>query len=292
MKTRLKIILKDVRAEIEEDKRTRPVEELKAMIMDAAPVRSFSAALRQSFGLIAEIKLKSPSAGPMRSENVRDTVNCYQESEIVHAVSVLTNKHFGMSIESLARAKKDFSKPILRKDFILDEYQIYQARAFGADAVLLMGNIGVPKKQLHRLWQVATSLGLDVLFESHTPTEIKNIPSGATIYGINCRLMDSIEETSSTWIPQKLFRMFNTDTDVSRFNMIRNLPPEAVKVAESGIYPNTVRGVKDRGYDAALVGTALLTATDGLQSALNKFEEALALDAAKTDGRWLTHATA
>jgi indole-3-glycerol phosphate synthase len=291
MKTRLKVILREAKTEIELEKRSTPVEELRAMIKDTAPIRSFSDALKQGFGLIAEIKHKSPSAGLMSTKNVKDVIRCYEQSEIVHAISVLTNKHFGMSIDSLATAKKNFSKPILRKDFIFDEYQLYQARAFGADAVLLMGNIGVPKKQLHRLWQVAKELELEVLFESHTRAEIKNIPVDAKIYGINCRLMDSVEdEVESSWA--RLFNMGQTDTDVSRFNMIRDLPPHAIKVAESGITPDTVKNVKDRGYDAALVGTALLTGAGGLQSTLRKFELAIACETPSAEGRWLEHATA
>jgi indole-3-glycerol phosphate synthase len=228
----------------------------------------------------------------MSAKNVREVVDCYENSEIVHAISVLTNKHFGMTLASLAKAKKDFSKPILRKDFIFDEYQLYQARAFGADAILLMGNIGVQKKQLHRLWQVAKELGLHVLFESHTKAEIKNIPVDAKIYGINCRLMDSMEdEVDSSWVP-RLFKMGQTDTDLSRFNMIRDLPADAIKVAESGIYPETVRNVKDRGYDAVLVGTALLTASEGINAAMKKFEKALMVHGSKSAERWLSHATA
>ena len=228
----------------------------------------------------------------MSAKNVREVVDCYENSEIVHAISVLTNSHFGMSLSNLAKAKKDFSKPILRKDFIFDEYQLYQARAFGADAILLMGNIGVQKKQLHRLWQVAKELDLDVLFESHTKAEIKNIPADAKIYGINCRLMDSVEdEVDSSWMP-RLFKMGQTDTDVSRFNMIRDLPVDAIKVAESGINADTVRSVKDRGYDAVLVGTALLTAAEGLHAAMRNFEKALATEGSKSAERWLSHASA
>ena len=294
MKTRLKIILRDIKEDVESSKKSRPVEVLQEMIRNAPPLRSFATALRKDFGLIAEIKKKSPSAGSMRSENVKATTLCYERSPLVHAISVLTNKHFGMSIESLTQAKHDFSKPILRKDFILDEYQIYEARAYGADAVLLMGNIGVTKSKLLRLWQVAQELNLDVLFESHTKSEIEKIPDGATIYGINCRVMDSSEDEKDTsWFPSNIFKKVGTDTDFARFSMIRDLPSHAVKVAESGINPGTVKNVKDRGYDAALVGTALLTASEGLQSALGKFEKVLATaESAKVEGRWLEHATA
>jgi indole-3-glycerol phosphate synthase len=275
MKTRLKIILREIREDVAKLKVSRPVSELKAMIKDAPPLRRFTEALRHDFALIAEIKKKSPSAGSMRSENIRDTKICYEASELVKTISVLTNKHFGMSIDNLRQAKDDFSKPILRKDFIVDEYQIYEAKAFGADAILLMGNV-LTKDKLQKFWRLAQEIELEVLFESHTKSEIKNIPSGATLCGINCRLMDSSEDVEdASWISPKLFRMFQTDVDTERFNMITALPPNAVKIAESGLNPKSIKNVKDRGYNAALIGTALLTDSSGLQSALNKFEEAL-----------------
>ncbi|HEV3272259.1 MAG TPA: indole-3-glycerol phosphate synthase TrpC [Candidatus Methylacidiphilales bacterium] len=291
MKTRLRIILRDVRSEVEASKISRPISELKDMIKDAAPVRSLSGALRHDFGVMAEVKVKSPSAGFMRPENVRDTTTCYEKSPLVRAVSVLTNGHFGMSIERLAQAKKEFSKPILRKDFIIDEYQIYESRAYGADAILLMGNV-LNKSKLQKFWQLAQELGLEVLFESHTRAEIKNIPVGASIYGINCRLMDSSGDAGAPiWEP--LLRMLSADTDPSRFNMIRFLPVDAIKVAESGISSSTVKNVKDRGYNAALIGTSLLTAPEGLQAAIGKFEAALAPTGdGKADARTLEHAVA
>jgi len=275
MKTRLKIILRDTKEDVAKLKISRPLRELEAMIKDLAPLRKFTDALRGNFGLIAEIKKKSPSAGSMRSENVRDTKSCYETSDLVKTVSILTNKHFGMSIEDLKQAKRDFSKPILRKDFIIDEYQIYEAKAFGADAILLMGNV-LTKDKLQKFWRLAQELGLEVLFESHTRGEIKNIPSGATLCGINCRLMDSSEDVEdASWISPKLFRLFHTDVDTERFNMITALPPTAVKVAESGLTPKTIKNVKERRYNAALIGTALLTHSSGLQGALDKFDEAL-----------------
>ena len=281
MKTRLKIILREIREDVAKLKISRPVSELKAMMKDAAPIRGFTEALRQDFGLIAEIKKKSPSAGSMRSENVKDTKHCYERSELVKTISVLTNKHFGMSIEDLRQAKSDFSKPILRKDFIVDEYQIYEAKAFGADAILLMGNV-LTKEKLQKFWRLAQEIDLEVLFESHTRSEIKNIPSGARLCGINCRLMDSSEDVEdASWISPKLFRLFHTDVDTERFNWITTLPSTSVKVAESGLTPKTVKNVMDRGYNAALIGTALLTDSSGLESALDKFDAALGFSASR-----------
>src|SRR6478672_9874651 len=123
-------------------KRVCDLARLKQMLRDAPPVRSFSGALRTGFGLIAEIKRKSPSGGDMRRENVEAAPAAYGASNAVKAVSVLTNTvDFGMSIEELQRVREVVKKPVLRKDFIFDDYQVYEARAFGADALLLMVNV-------------------------------------------------------------------------------------------------------------------------------------------------------
>jgi indole-3-glycerol phosphate synthase len=169
MNAKLRPIIEAVKAEITASKQARPVKELKARIRDLSPLSGrFSEALKGKFGLIAEIKEKSPSAGLMKPENVKDAYTCYEKSSLVRAVSVLTNKvHFGMSIDRLQDARNRFSKPILRKDFIVDEYQIYEARAYGADAILLMGNV-LDSGKLFNFWQTAKGLGLEVLFEAHT----------------------------------------------------------------------------------------------------------------------------
>jgi indole-3-glycerol phosphate synthase len=278
---KLKPIIEAVRSEIKEAKNARPLSTLKARIKETnRPVGVFSEALRRRFGLIAEIKEKSPSAGAMRMENVRDAYAEYESSSIVSAISVLTNNsHFGMSIEKLAEAREKFSKPLLRKDFIIDEYQIFEAKAFGADAILLMANV-LDKGKLHRFWQVATDIGLEVLFEAHTLDQIKIIPKGAAICGINCRVMDSAHRQSLLPVSYRLSRAFykflgDGTTDLNRFEMIRDLPHGCIKVAESGVSPSTVQSIKALRYNAALVGTSLLMASDGINSVLKKFENAL-----------------
>ncbi len=216
----------------------------------------------------------------MRSENVKDAYTAYENSHAVNAISVLTNKdHFGMSIEKLAEARERFSKPILRKDFILDEYQIFEAKAFGADAILLMANV-LDKGKLHRFWQVATDIGLEVLFEAHTSAQIRMIPKGATICGINCRIMDSADRQSILPVSYTLSRKFykfigDSTTNLSRFDLVADLPHACIKVAESGISTGTILSVKELNYNAALVGTSLLMAPEGIHSALQKFEEVL-----------------
>src|SRR5439155_10876072 len=110
-------ILKDARRELAEAQQRRPLAELRRMLADAPRVRPLTAALRSGFGLIAEIKERSPSQGEMRKPNVAAAPAAFEVSKIVHAVSVLTNaSHFGMSIERLRQIKLGGSKPVLRKD--------------------------------------------------------------------------------------------------------------------------------------------------------------------------------
>ncbi|MFZ4683457.1 MAG: indole-3-glycerol-phosphate synthase TrpC, partial [Terrimicrobiaceae bacterium] len=119
MKTILDDILLDVRTELDAAKAKRPLSEIKRISTDAPPVRPLPDALAQGFRLIAEIKERSPSVGPMRAKNVADAIGAYEESPLVGGLSVLTNHiHFGMTIERLAAVRSAVSKPVLRKDFL------------------------------------------------------------------------------------------------------------------------------------------------------------------------------
>ncbi len=118
-------ILKDAADELSATKSRRPITEIRGMIADAPPVRPLPESLEAAFCLIAEIKQRSPSVGPMREENVADALAAYEESPIVRGISILTNQlHFGGSIEYLAACRATATKPLLRKDFIMEEYQV------------------------------------------------------------------------------------------------------------------------------------------------------------------------
>src|SRR5262245_15565846 len=120
-------ILERKRQELAAARKLRSLNDLKAMMRNAPVVRPFAAALRSGVGLIAEIKRRSPSAGEMRPANIDEAPQTYARSGAVKAVSVLTNTiDFGMAIEDLARIRALVSKPVLRKDFIFDEYQVYE----------------------------------------------------------------------------------------------------------------------------------------------------------------------
>ncbi len=276
-------ILIDVRAELAAAQRLHPLNELKSRIADTPLPRSFRAALQSGFGLIAEIKARSPSHGPMRRENVNDAPAAYEQSPVVRAISVLTNaSHFGMSIDRLSQVKTVTTKPVLRKDFIFDEYQVYEARASGADAILLMANLLEPE-EMRRLYALAQDLQLEALFECHTRDQIDQVPPGAVVYGINSRTFDTRKNTlgvgryALSSLLGRLGSRKDLTIDEQRFELGRSLPPHALKVAESGVHPETVAALRDDlGYHAALVGTALLTSPQGVFHELQLFESALA----------------
>jgi indole-3-glycerol phosphate synthase len=275
-------ILVDVRKELALARQRHSLDELKSRIPDAPPLRSFQQALQTGFGLIAEIKERSPSHGPMRRENVDRAAEAYERSGIVRAISVLTNaSHFGMSMDRLSEVKLATTKPVLRKDFIFDEFQVYEARAYGADAILLMANL-LEAEEMRRLYALAQELGLDALFECHTREQIQQVPVDAVIYGINSRTFDTRKNTLGVgrYAVSSLLGRLGSSKDLtiddSRFELGRHLPAHAIKVAESGVHPKTVAALRDElGYYAALVGTSLLTATQGVDHELQLFDNAL-----------------
>jgi indole-3-glycerol phosphate synthase len=268
--TILERILDDVQEEIVESKGLRSLGDLRGMIADAPPVRSFSRALEKNFGLIAEVKASSPSVGPMRMENVAEAPDAYEESLIVRALSVLTNqRHFGGSMERLQEIRDRVSKPVLRKDFILEEYQIREARAFGADAVLMMASV-LDAARLKGFHELVLELGMEALFEVHDEYEIAALPKSARIVGINSRKFKAREGFSgSTGSSEKDFSI-----NLDAFDLVDRLPGGTIRVAESGIDTRNVDTVFAK-FDAALVGTSLLRDPAGVRSGLAAFEQAI-----------------
>ncbi len=277
MRTFLDRILSDVTDELSSTKAKRPISDIRARLADAPPPRDFATALQSSgFSLIAEIKEKSPSVGPMREENVRDAASAYEESPVVAALSVLTNAfHFGMTIDRMAAIRAEVTKPVLRKDFMIDEYQVREARAFGADAILLMANV-LDSARLAGFHNLAQELGMSVLFEVHTGEEILMLPENATIVGINSRKFKS--ENGFVSVGGQSATDFSLDFGV--FELAERLPPQAIRVAESGLDPARVAAVRAH-FQAGLVGTSLLRDTRGIRACLEEFEAAI-LESAPT----------
>jgi len=266
-------ILPDVRRELDAARAAVPLDEIKRRAAAARPPRDFAGSLTaEGFGLIAEIKHRSPSVGDMRAGNVAEAARAYEASPVVRAVSVLTNaSHFGTGMDDLVAIAAASTKPVLRKDFILDPYQVYAARAAGADAVLLMTNVlsAAPLRDLHEL---VLGLGMEALFEVHEENEIDALPATARVVGINSRKFKSregfVEAGRST---DEDFTL-----DFAAFELAESLPAGSVRVAESGVTPATVAPLA-RHFDAALVGTSLLRDPRGVVPALEDFARALAV---------------
>lgn len=264
-------ILADVQEEVSESKRLRSLSDLRAMIADAPSVRSLPGALSKRFGLIAEIKAASPSVGAMRPENVSEAPDAYEESHIVRALSVLTNKrHFGGSMERLQEIRDRVSKPVLRKDFIVDEYQIREARAFGADAILLMASV-LDAARLKGFHELALELGMESLFEVHDEVEVDALPMNARVVGINSRRFKATEGFVALGGSSEKDFSIRLDT----FELVDRLPKGAIHIAESGLDAGNITLVRER-FHAALVGTSLLRDPAGVRKSLSAFEEALA----------------
>lgn len=264
-------ILRDVRDELAAAKAQCPLAEIRRMLADAPEIRPLPAALGNDFRLIAEVKERSPSVGPMRAANVAAALPVYQASTQVAAISILTNNvHFGMNIGRLAGARVQVSKPLLRKDFIVDEYQVREARAFGADAILLMANV-LDARRLSGFHDLARELGMEALFEVHTQEEISRLPRDARVVGINSRKFRS----DSGFVGKSGRSETDFSLDYSAFALADRLPANVLKVAESGLSPKNIAGFS-KGFAAGLVGTSLLRDERGLPACLAEFEQALA----------------
>jgi indole-3-glycerol phosphate synthase len=247
--TVLERILEQTREEVERRKREQPLDGLApADARASVGGRSFRAALeREGIGVIAEFKRRSPSAGALREHpDLTAIVGAFERGGAV-AVSVLTEgPNFGGSLEDLRAARTACALPLLRKDFIVDPYQLREAVTAGADAVLLIVAALQPEV-LSSLHETALVLGLDVLVEAHDRDELRvAIEIGAKIVGINNRDL----------------RDFSVD--VGRTEALMGGVPSAVTVvSESGIaHPEQLRRLHARGVRAVLVGESLMRAED------------------------------
>lgn len=193
-------------------------------------------------GIIAEIKRKSPSEGWIKQYADIEKVSVSYMQAGASALSILTDTHFfGGSNEDLIVAREFNYCPILRKEFILDEYQILEAKSIGADAVLLIAAILSPKK-LKALARCAHSLGLEVLLEIHKEEELDYLNEFVHILGVNNRNLN----TMTTDIMQSM-------------RLSRVLPQNICKISESGIH-NTmdIHMLKEYGFDGFLIGTKFM----------------------------------
>jgi indole-3-glycerol phosphate synthase len=256
----LQTLLDATRQESEARKAKDSLKSLKAKIKDLPPTRGFARHVAaQPFSLIAEVKLRSPSMGTLGTvEDVSEVHKIYDQHPAVSAISVLTqHTHFGGTPAVLRRIHRETRKPLLRKDFILDEYEVYYSRSIEADAMLLMTNVITDPAEFQALHDLAVSLGMDVLCEVHLEEEVARLPSTAKVVGVNSRNFAS----ESRFGLSKLLRHTGKDftTDLGAFELFAKLPPGCLKIAESGLNSKNIGEVLAKyGFNAALVGTSLL----------------------------------
>ncbi|MHB1007043.1 MAG: indole-3-glycerol phosphate synthase TrpC [Chloroflexota bacterium] len=241
-------ILSHKRQEVTERKRETGTLALRGRAHDLPPTRGFAAALRRpSVAVIAEIKRASPSRGLIAPDlDPSSQAGLYQQGGAA-AISVLTDRRFFAGcLADLSRAREAVSLPALRKDFVIDEYQLYEARLAAADAVLLIV-AALADDQLRDLLAVATEIGLDCLVETHEEEEVgRALACGARVIGVNNRDL----------------RTFAVDLATTE-RLAPGVPEDCTLVAESGIGSRAdVERLAAAGVDAVLVGETLVKARD------------------------------
>ena len=244
-------IVADKTQELKASKRVRPLAELKRLAVEQPPARDLARVLRgDGIKLIAEVKKASPSRGLLRPDlDPVALARTYAENGAA-AISVLTEKRRFLGsldyLPAIRRALGDKAIPLLRKDFIFDPYQVYESRAYGADALLLIVAI-LEEDQLSRLLSLSHELGMKCLVEVHQEGEVGvALRSGARIIGVNNRDL----------------RTFAVDLTTTQ-RLRRLIPGDRIVVSESGIRGrDDMQRLRQWGVDAALIGEALVTSPD------------------------------
>lgn len=244
----LQRIVKHKKRELDLKKEMVPVQQLEASGLFQRPTLSLSAALRKSAsGVIAEFKRRSPSKSVINHQSPVDQVAMGYEQAGICGMSVLTDGHFfGGSLEDLLIARATTNLPLLRKDFMIDEYQFFEARAHGADVVLLIAAI-LDKNTIRRFTDLAHQLNLEVLLEVHDEEELKrSLLPDIDMIGVNNRNLKTFEvslETSRKLAPE--------------------IPEEIVKVSESGLSNiESIRELRVMGYRGFLIGETFMVTKD------------------------------
>jgi indole-3-glycerol phosphate synthase len=248
----LKKIIKRKTEEVAERQRVTPAEVLNHSLSQASPVRGFVNAIAQKIsmgkaGVIAEVKRASPSKGIIRED--------FQPAEIAQSyaqagaacLSVLTDIDFFQGAdEYLQQARAACELPVIRKDFFIDPYQVYEARTLGADCILLIAAC-LSDEQMDELNGLAHNLGMDVLIEVHNVEELqRTLPLNNRLIGINNRNLRSFETSLETTI-----------------DLLKQIPDDRIVVTESGIHTQEdVQLMRQNGVNAFLVGEAFMRADD------------------------------
>lgn len=246
--TILERILDTKRAELEESRKLRPLDEVVAAAAQAAPALSLAeAAGRGGIQVVAEVKKASPSKGVIREDFDPVAIAAAYAGGGAAAISVLTDsEYFQGSLDYLRAIREKVAVPLLRKDFIIDPYQVFEARAAGADAILLI-LAALSDQEAEPLAAVAEELGMDVLWEVHNIEEMHRVAAfSPRVVGINNRDLKTFEvslETTRGLLPE--------------------VPADAVVISESGFFVREeLEMMSDWGVDGFLVGEGLMRAED------------------------------
>ncbi|HIP81794.1 MAG TPA: indole-3-glycerol phosphate synthase TrpC [Leucothrix mucor] len=248
----LKKIIHRKEQEIADRKQLKTVDVVKDEIETASPVRGFVDSMKKRIAnnepaVIAEIKKASPSKGVIRENfNPAEIAKSYQTGG-ASCLSVLTDIDFFQgSDEYLIQARNACDLPVIRKDFIVDTYQVYEARAMGADCILLIVAV-LTNNQMAELYSLARELGMDVLIEVHDEAELhRALPLGADLVGINNRNL----------------RDFTTSLDTT-LDLLAQIPDDRIVVTESGIHTaEHIKLMRDHHVNAFLVGEAFMRADE------------------------------
>lgn len=237
----LEEIVSEKRKQVQEEKLLFPVELLERSIYFKSECVSLKKYLLRDdkTGIIAEIKKYSPALGAINPHIKVEKISIGYMQAGASALSVLTDKKFfGGSNDDLTIARKYNFCPILRKDFVIDEYQVIQARSIGADAILLIAAI-LDKEQIGQFTELAHKLGMEVLLELHAEHELEKVYAGIDIIGVNNRNLETMK----------------IDIATSR-SMAKLIPTGIIKISESGIEnPEIVIELKHLGYNGFLIGS-------------------------------------
>ena len=246
----LERIVETTRATVAERKRQAPLADLERRAAAHVPrgfARSLRARAAQAPSIIAELKKASPSKGLIRADFDVAALAASLRAGGATALSVLTDEpYFQGSLRNLEIASSSTGLPCLRKDFIVDEYQIVEARAHGADAILLIA-AALSDAELARFTEFAHRYELDVLCEVHTDEEVARVSDlGCDAYGVNNRNLSTFEVSLETSL-----------------RLVERLPAGAVRVAESGIHRSEhLETLRTAGFDAFLIGESLMRQSD------------------------------
>lgn len=254
-------IVADKKVEVDLKKSVLPLDYLRKSPMIQRETYSLRDSLQERSGIISEFKRRSPSKQVINQKSsVAEVVSGYQAAG-ASGISVLTDtKYFGGSLDDLLQARSAVKIPVLRKDFMIDPYQLFEAKAFGADVILLIAAVLSPE-QVRMLSEVAHDLGLEVLMEVHGEEELKrNDLTHIDLVGVNNRNLKTFEVSLET--SKKLSGI---------------IPADKLAVSESGISsPEAIRELRDYGFKGFLIGENFMK-TEDPGAAANKFIKATQL---------------